>query len=294
MDLAGGLIALVHGGDPKVPLHFPNPQELEQIALASHDRRLRYVAEQNARFARLAERYRDYLVESDPAALALLQRVCLFRLGVTEEVLVSTFTGEDKERVSGAALAAFDRSQLRAKLSFLVEMRLLERVGNDTYTAHPAVLDGFIQTLDAGSIQEGHAAASSTLTASLGTRPGRETPPPDQLDLLEEIIYHTYASGNVEEAFDLVERSFSLLALSVLGHVERVERVGRKLAGDNTPQRANKPDKIDRREWFQFLIGWGFSHIYIGKLEDARYCFSAIEWKNEGEEGRYLTQQSVI
>jgi len=54
-----------------------------------------FVLKQGHRFARLAERYRDAMLggtadrgDGDAVALALLQRICLFRLGVDAETLV--------------------------------------------------------------------------------------------------------------------------------------------------------------------------------------------------------------
>ncbi len=105
VDLVGGYIAHFGKGDPSTPLELPSATELQQVAEKTRDRRLRYVAEQSARFARVAERYRQALQKSDPATLALLERVCLFRLGVKAEILTNIFTGEGKEEISGTELA---------------------------------------------------------------------------------------------------------------------------------------------------------------------------------------------
>jgi len=64
--------------------------------------------------------------EGDAAALALLERICLFRLGVAADTLASIFTGEQAVKVSGPALAALTRPQLQKKLDWLVRMRIVE------------------------------------------------------------------------------------------------------------------------------------------------------------------------
>ena len=67
--------------------------------------RRRRVLQQEYRFARIAARYRDAFSHQDPAALALLERVCLFRLGVDAETFTAIFIGRDKAAISGHALA---------------------------------------------------------------------------------------------------------------------------------------------------------------------------------------------
>ncbi len=73
---------------------------------AADDPRLAAVKEQERKFGRLAQRYRDALAARDPAALALMGRVCLFRLGVNADTLAAIFTDAGKETVSGPPLAA--------------------------------------------------------------------------------------------------------------------------------------------------------------------------------------------
>ncbi len=100
VDLIGGYIAYFCDGDPaQLPPEPRVPADDEDAAAL--DPRLAAIREQNRKFDRLAERYREVLSKSDPATLALLQRVCLFRLGVGAEALASIFTGEGKEGVAG-------------------------------------------------------------------------------------------------------------------------------------------------------------------------------------------------
>ena len=74
---------------------------------------------QGRRFARIAERYREAMLKSDEAALALLERICLFRLGVDCETLAAIFTGPDANKVAGKALgprAVDDRRAANAQI----------------------------------------------------------------------------------------------------------------------------------------------------------------------------------
>ncbi len=82
---------------------------------------------QGRRFARIAQRYREAMLSSDEAAIALLERICLFRLGVDCRTLAAIFTGPDATKVSGKALAGLDADQLQKKLAWLVRMRIVEQ-----------------------------------------------------------------------------------------------------------------------------------------------------------------------
>lgn len=95
VDLAGGFIAEFGGGDLTTPLRLTRFDDEEQARRAepTNDRRRR-VRLQEYRFARIAERYREGFKDSDPAALALLERICLFRLGVDTATLNSMITSE--------------------------------------------------------------------------------------------------------------------------------------------------------------------------------------------------------
>ncbi len=165
VDLLGGFIARFCGGDPAGLI----PDAAVPAAGADVDPRLAALREQERRFARLAERYAEALGASDPAALALLQRACLFRLGADAATLASIFTGEGKEGVAGPELARLDPAGLEAKLALLAEMKLFERDDGGRCSVHPAVRDGFLDNLArfraSGSTRRPRSRTSSGLTS---------------------------------------------------------------------------------------------------------------------------------
>jgi len=275
VDMAGGYIAYFGGGDPSTPLNFPSPEELKQAAKDARDRRARYVAEQAARFARVAERYRDGFAAKDPAAIALLERVCLFRLGVTADLLAKVFTGWRKSNISGPALARLNRKALQAKLDLLTDMRLLERSKDGKYSVHPAVRDGFLKGLDPDAAGKGHAAVREGLEAQLGDRPGEENPSdPAILDLLEEIVYHTIEAGAPEEAWNIYwSRIGGYKNLGWrLGDYERGERICRAFAGGRPPESAPLPDGLTENDQSVFINEWAIYMMNLGRLDAAARC----------------------
>jgi hypothetical protein len=120
VDLAGGYITEYGNGNPATPLTLGTPDELEAEVHQEPDPAKRGVLKQGIRFSRVAARYREAMVQNDPAALALLERICLFRLGVEATTLAAIFTGEDAAKVSGEALAGLSAQALQRKLDWLV------------------------------------------------------------------------------------------------------------------------------------------------------------------------------
>jgi hypothetical protein len=103
LDLLGGYVVAFCDGDPaRLP---PLPTIKVPDEAAADNPRLVAVKEQERKFGRLAQRYREALAASDPAALAVLERVCLFRLGVNADTLAAILTGAGKETVVGPPLA---------------------------------------------------------------------------------------------------------------------------------------------------------------------------------------------
>jgi hypothetical protein len=275
---------------------------------------LRAVAEQTARFERVAQRYREALERTDRAALALLERVCLFRLGVDADLLTLVFTGPGKDALSGPELAALSPAEVRVRMDRLVAMRLLEAtevgpftrrqptaaarpavfsgVRDVTYTVHPAVRDGFLKDMDEDAARLGHDAAREGLVASLGGLPGRGMYPSDSnsLDLLEEIIYHTLAAGSAGAAWEMY--LYQIGAYENLGRrlgaYERGERICRAFVEGRPAESAPLPEQLRPHEHAFFLNEYALYLSDVGRLEAAARCYernSAMRlaegsWKN--------------
>ena len=292
IDMAGGYIAEFSGGDPATPLALGTAEEIEEAVKGEPNPRRRHVLRQEFRFARIAERYAEGFRDRDPAALALLQRICLFRLGVAADTLAAIFLGPGKEEVSGPALAALTPEQLQRKLDVLTAMRLLDAsapqsalppaqsaIGNRqsaiTYTVHPAVRDGFLASLDDETARRGHEAAKEGLKALLGERPSGYPSDPATLDLLEEIVYHTLEAGHPQEAWDIYEQwvgQFENLGWR-LGAYERGERICRAFARGHPPQTAalrNGPSPDYRGV---FINEWALYLSELGRLDEAARCY---------------------
>src|SRR5712692_3638173 len=199
IDLAGGYIAEFGKGDPNTQLKLGTPEELERAIENELNSRRRAVLRQEYRFARIAKRYGEVLARTDPAALALLERVCLFRRGVDAATLATIFSGRGRKKVkiSGRSLAFLDKSEFQPKLDLLAKMRLLEARESShasavrgskqgVYTVHPAIRDGFLAGLDTPTVQRVHNAACKSLEASLGNQSSSNHSDSPTLDLLEE------------------------------------------------------------------------------------------------------------
>lgn len=255
VDFAGGYIAEFGGGDPATPVDFEmDSARLRQRLDDEPDEARRRVLKQGHRFARLAERYRDAMrgaaadrSDGDAAALALLERICLFRLGVDAETLGNIFTGEKAVKVSGPALAGLSGAQLQKKLDWLVRMRIVEASTKSSaqphspsdlkpetrnlkpfYSIHPAVRDGFLRGFGDEALRENHEAVRQGLEVSLGDAPGQTPSDPVTLDLMEEIIYHALECGRASDAWSVFQRLGPLENLiHRLGNYERCARICR-------------------------------------------------------------------
>jgi tetratricopeptide (TPR) repeat protein len=289
VDLTGGYIANFCEGDPQrfSSLSLTGAEKVD-VSSPALDPRLAAVREQERRFAHLAEQYHQALAKSDAAALALLQRVCLFRLGVEAKTLASIFTGKGKTKVSGQALARLSERQLKAKLQLLAEMRLAEVSKSQSpaqkspmYTVHPAVRDGFLKRMDAEAARLGHDAAREGLELSLGGQSGGFPSDVATLDLLEEIAYHTLAAEHPQEAFDIYQNRIGGYRnlLWRLGAYERGERICRVFAAGDSPQSAPFPVGLSE-DCQEFLINdWGLYLRELGRLVAASHCFErSINW----------------
>lgn len=275
VDLLGGYIGTFCGGDPRtLP---PGPVEIaaENPGL---DPRTLALREQERKLARVSARYRQALRDKDPAALALLERVCLFRLGVSGETLAAIFLGWNKTTISGWRLATLGPRRLQAKLNWLEELRLLEaQPGNDEtiYTVHPAVRDGIVRSLEPTAFLRGHQAAREELEAQLGERPGETNPSGSaNLDLLEEIIYHALEAKLPQEAWriywDRIGGYKNLLWR--LGAYERGDRICRAFASGRPPEAAPLPEGLYANQQAIFVNEWALYLKPLGRLEATVLC----------------------
>lgn len=305
VDLVGGYIADL-GGDANLKLG--TAEEIKQVREKESDPRRRRVIEQEFRFARIAERYCEVLSQKDPAALALLQRICLFRLGIDAEELASIFTGEEKEAISGSELARLTQDEFNNKLKLLADMHLLEASQIKTcdsspkiqYTIHPAVRDGFLKNLDAETTKHGHEVIRKRLTTNLSGLPDTNNNPsnPRILDLLEEIIFHTLSAKHVQEAWDIYSKRIGAYKnlLWRLGAYERGERICRIFANGYPPKTALMPIGLSKNLQTTWITEWGLYLQKLGHLDDAARCYEKHNeimilqknWKNASKGNQNL------
>jgi len=294
IDLLGGYVTRFLDGDPA---HW-TPDSMIAETGAEVDPQVAAIRLQERRFARLAERYGELLLESDPASLALLQRVCLFRLGVDAATLALIFTGEGKEGVAGPELANLDETGLVAKLELLVGMKLLERDEDERYNTHPAVRDGFLKNLDEEVERRGHDAVREGLEVSLGDQPGRNPSEPTILDLLEEIVHHALAADLVGEAWSIYwDRIGGYENLgSRLGAYDRGERICRAFASGLPPEDVPLPKGLSKLRQAIFINGWALYLNELGRLGAAVRCYergAELAVQREAWEGASIGKQNL-
>jgi hypothetical protein len=253
VDLAGAYLAHFAHGDPHTPLDLGTPEQLQADLDRESDPGRRRTLQQEYRFARVAHRYREGFLRTDPAALALLERISLFHLGADASTLTAIFLRKhrfdwSKNAISGRALASLTPEQLAAKLAQLAAMRLIVAGPHGEYTVHPAVRDGFLAGLEPETARLSRVAVRQQLftalpeplrkedaeitRAVLEGRPGSEMPSdPATLDLLEEILYHTLEAGHPEEAVFIYNHRLGAVRNlgRRLGLYERGERICRKI-----------------------------------------------------------------
>jgi tetratricopeptide (TPR) repeat protein len=274
VDLAGGYIERFCEGRATEWKSLDIPMDSGAIVL---DPRIAAIRAQEERFGRLTARYRDALAESDPAALALLQRICLFRLGVTAEMLAAIFLGESKEAISGPDLSRLTFDEMQTRLAILSEMRLIEATTRpSSYTIHPAVRDGFLRELSPETARSGHEAARRVLEASLGATSELNPSDAPTLDLLEEIVYHALSAGHPDEAWDLYWDRMG--AYSHLGHLlgafHRGERICRNFMRYSTAADTTTPSGLSASRYGQLLNEWA---VYLATLGQPRAAIDCLE-----------------
>lgn len=222
-------------------------------------------------------------------------------------------------------LAALSLADVRARLGKLAAMRLLEPterethgghehratvhavptvfsgVEGTTWAVHPAVRDGFLSGLGADRARSGHAAACRMLIASPGGLPGRGANPSDarELDLLEEITYHTLEAGLADTAWEVYR--YQLGGYENLGRrlgaYERGERICRAFAAGQSAEAAPLPNRLAARDHAVFLNEWALYLSDLGRLQGAARCYERnialrldeASWKNASIGNQNLT-----
>ena len=114
----------------------------------------RGMAIQSDRLLAIVEAYRKQLSRRDPAALALLERICIFRLTVNGDSLASLFIRKhffdwETRRVAGNHLSALGAAALKSKIAMLLRMGLLEEPTSGQYRVHQALRDAILVHLGA-------------------------------------------------------------------------------------------------------------------------------------------------
>ena len=169
------------------------------------------VEKQSNRLSRVLAAYLRYLRTTE---VELLQRISLFRRPIESQFIFELIYVSAGGKLSGS-LMTLTEYQKQAELRRLISLRLVTKeVSRDSLevlTCHPAVRDYFYSSIeDAGGL---HSAVRDRLV-SLVDQPGRDgEPAPLQLDLLEELIYHTVKLGRKEEAFKIYRERLGYLRL---------------------------------------------------------------------------------
>jgi len=181
----------------------------------------------------LLDAFRHRLTQEDAALWPLLERVALFRLGVTAEMLAALFVGSAKVEVSGPILSSLHGLEVSPKLQRLRDLGLLDPYPTDRFAVHPFLRDALLEKMDPGETRRSHDMVRRALETVPGGRPaiGEATENPTVLDLLEEIVHHSLASDHVREAFNAYwyrMGRFDNLGFG-LGDYERGERVCRTI-----------------------------------------------------------------
>jgi tetratricopeptide (TPR) repeat protein len=287
VDLLGGYIARFCGGDPG----NYQPPALDGTRGQEFDPAVAEIREQERRFGRLTEQYRGALAEHEPVALAVIERMSLFRLSVDARTLASIFTGAGRETIAGPELASITEDELVRILGYLVEMRLLERTEVQVadaslyrYVSHPAVRDAFSLGLPHDLRQRCHRALSDGLlsdvpSVSMASIRGALSQAglsvayvsdPDDLDTYEEAIFHTVRAERPEQAFRIYSDHLGCFKSLGLRHgwYERGERICRCIA-----ESLDDADLPSAERWMILYDDWGRFAVALGQLHLASLHF---------------------
>jgi hypothetical protein len=200
--------------------------------------------------------------------------------------MIRIFLDPVNREIAGPDLSLLTPDGVIRTLEFLVQLHLLEGTGRDAenrtiFTAHPAVREGFLSTVDQETARHTHDAARRDIVASLDPaqatrldlRPGERYPRNRQiLDRLEELIHHSLESGYTEEAYELYNARIggSRNLAAALGDYERGARLCASLLAERAPHQdyRRNPDAqaLLYVDWAVYLAG-------LGQVDRALECF---------------------
>lgn len=294
LDLLGGFIAHYCDGDPGILRADPIPEAADITPKQKSNVELMAMAEQQQRFNRLAARYVTQFAENDPKLLRVIQRVCLFRTGVTFELFADLFVS-GKRHLQSVSIISLTRRQLAAKLEILCDLRLLEKAELQespysqngptteesktigTYSVHPAVRDGFLSEFSSSMRQLCHAAISTQLEFMMGesTTNNRFPTLRRTADLAEELIFHVLEASTLQDAWDCYQRvlgGYNHIG-ATLADPERGDRICRGLVRGAAPRASNLHDMFRDPDLLAlFMNGWSLYLSDLGELDDAISC----------------------
>lgn len=184
LDFIGGYIAKYFGGDPR---------RMEE--LSEYDPESNIKAER--KLAKILNAYRNAL---SPHELAILERICVFRFGLSFDELYKIFVESGEKKFSGP-LIEMGRKELRAECLRLAGLHLITMGTDDRLVVHPVIKDFFYN-----SFTESYAAHDKAREyfSSLVGKPGAELPVDKKiLDLLEELLYHSIQVGRDDDAANI-------------------------------------------------------------------------------------------
>jgi len=273
LDLIGGYIGTFCDGDPKrVPAMRPvRAEEPEE------DPGITALRDQEKRFSEIAQWYRTALAERDPAALALVERVCLFRLGEDAPTISAIFTGDGKQAISGKELASLTQPEVSRKLKQLAAWRLLaadgETEGQETrYQVHAAVREGFLRGLDQAIVRQAHLACMKSFEGILSGHPNSAGFSRQPVDLIEEIIHHAIQAGELKAAMDFYHGRLGglnrLVHRADAGDLERGRRICVALAGTLVFPEMRPTDRVSYSDLTQTLGEWATYSLELGRLDE--------------------------
>jgi tetratricopeptide (TPR) repeat protein len=196
LDHLGTLLRDFFDGDPQ------RASELPPLGTTLGDAYAEYQA------YRLSRIFSFYQLHLPPNELRVLETLCVFRVPVPLTSIIQIFASDEKGEPR--AVPQMNEVTIRSVLSQLRSRRLISFYGNKertTCSVHPAIRDHFYRAMGPAST-EIHAAVGAHLIA-LAERPSRERYALDSfsLDIVEEFIYHTIRSGDVQRALQFYNRS---------------------------------------------------------------------------------------